>query len=125
MKRAAPRRNKKRPAKGSTRRAGSASSSTALAVGRHGPITVGAFLAVFVLGGLAIHPARTWLSQKQKLSEAEIELVQVQADVADLERQLSLLEADDEVERRARRDFHLVYPGEESYRILPGPDSEE
>lgn len=78
-----------------------------------------ALLGLVVLAGLAIHPARTWLSQKQQRSEADAELAEVEAEVAELERQLQLLETDEEIERRARRDFYLVYPGEESYRILP------
>ncbi len=92
---------------------------------RNSTVLVVALLSVFVLGGLAIHPIRTWLSQREQMAETEAELTEVRSEVAELERQLELLETDEEVERRARGDFYLVYPGEESYRILPGPDQQE
>lgn len=50
-------------------------------------------------------------------------LDRVNARVAELENQLRLLETDDEIERTARENFDLVYPGEESYRILPAPQT--
>ena len=76
-------------------------------------------LALAVLVGLAVVPVRTWLSQKDKTQQAEAEISRIEQDVATLERQLEQLQTDAEIERRARGDFDLVYPGEESYRILP------
>lgn len=76
-------------------------------------------LAVVVLGGLAVLPARTWISQRQQTKNAETEIARLDAEATELNRQLDLLETDAEMEQRARRDFDLVYPGEESYRILP------
>ncbi len=71
-----------------------------------------------VLAGLAVLPARTWLSQREAMNDARAELQQIEADVDDLEAQLELLQTDDEVERLARQHFDLVYPGDESYRIV-------
>ena len=34
---------------------------------------------------------------------------------------MDLLQTDAEIERIARRDLGLVYPGEEAYAILPRP----
>lgn len=86
------------------------------------PILALVALAVAVLGGLAVLPARTWLTQRQNMHESQAELNQTQADVADLQNQLQLLQTDAEVERLARQNFDLVYPGEESYRVVPpGP----
>ena len=76
-------------------------------------------LAVAVLAGLAVLPAKTWFSQKQKMEEAEAEVARIEAETAELELELQLLATDEEIELRARRDFDLVYPGEESYRIVP------
>ena len=76
-----------------------------------------------VLAGLAVLPARTWLTQRQSMADARTELEQVEADVADLSRQLEELQTDDEIERMAREHFDLVYPGEESYRIVPADPS--
>jgi cell division protein FtsB len=76
-------------------------------------------LSLAVLVGLAVVPVRTWLSQKEKTRQAEAEISRIDQDIASLERQLDELQTDAEIERRARQDFDLVYPGEESYRILP------
>jgi len=81
-------------------------------------------LAAVVLGGLAVLPARTWISQRQQTKDAETEIARLDAEAAELNEQLDLLETDAEMERRARRDFDLVYPGEESYRILPSEDQQ-
>ena len=79
-------------------------------------------LAIAVLAGLAVLPAKTWFSQKEKTQEAEAELARIEAETAALEHELQLLGTDEEVELRARRDFDLVYPGEESYRIVTDQD---
>jgi cell division protein FtsB len=76
-------------------------------------------LSLAVLVGLAVVPVRTWLSQKEKTRQAEAEISRIDQDIASLERQLDELQTDAEIERRARQDFDLVFPGEESYRILP------
>jgi len=82
-------------------------------------VALASCLAAAVLVGLAIVPVRTWLVQQEKMDEARNDVARIQAEVADLERQLAQLQTDAEIERRARQDFDLVFPGEESYRILP------
>ncbi len=86
------------------------------------PIVIVVGLAIAVLGGLAVLPARTWLSQRDNLNQAQTELDQIEAEVAVLEAELDLLQTDAEIERMARANFDLVYPGEESYRIVPPAD---
>ena len=83
------------------------------------PLAVLIGLALSVLAGLAVLPARTWLSQRQDLSEAETELQMVEAEVAELTDELEELQSDAAVERLAREHYDLVYPGDESYRITP------
>jgi len=85
------------------------------------PIALASCLAAAVLVGLAIVPVRTWLAQQNKMDQARAEIARIEAEVAELEQQLTSLQTDDEIERRARQDFDLVFPGEESYRILPQP----
>ena len=89
------------------------------------PVALASCLAAAVLVGLAIVPVRTWLAQQRKMDEARTQLAQIDADVADLEGRLARLQTDDEIERRARQDFDLVFPGEESYRILPEPSTQQ
>lgn len=84
-----------------------------------GPILAVVVLSVVVLAGLAVLPAKTWFSQRDKMQAAEAELSQIEAETAELQRVYERLGTDEEVELRARRDFDLVFPGEESYRIVP------
>ena len=83
------------------------------------PIMFVMVLALMVLVGLGILPAKTWFTQRSKMQAAEAELARIEAEAVDLEHRLELRATDEEVELRARRDFDLVYPGEESYRIVP------
>jgi cell division protein FtsB len=75
-------------------------------------------LAVAVLAGLAVLPTKTWFSQRDKMAEAEAELARIEAEIVQLEDQQRRLETDAEIEIVARRDYGLVRPGEESYRIV-------
>ncbi len=88
-----------------------------------GPILAVVVLACVVLAGLAVLPAKTWFSQRSKMDAAEAELARIEAETIELERQVERLATDEEIELRARRDFDLVYPGEESYRIVPAEPS--
>lgn len=85
------------------------------------PVALASCLAAAVLVGLAVVPVRTWLAQQRQMDESRSELARINAEVVDLEQRLDQLQTDDEIERRARQDFDLVFPGEESYRILPEP----
>ena len=80
-------------------------------------------LTAMVVAGLAIAPARTYLSQRRETAEAEAQLRQLRAEVGQLDAELQVLRTDDAVERIAREHYDLVYPGEESYRILPAAGS--
>ena len=75
-------------------------------------------LAVGVLGGLAVLPARTWWSQRAAMQDARAQLADIEAEVADLRHQMELLESDSEIERLAKADYGLVYPAEETYIIV-------
>jgi cell division protein FtsB len=84
------------------------------------PLILVFVLAVVVLAGLAVLPAKTWFSQRAKVEAAEAELARLESETLELEAQLADLSTDEEIELRARKDFDLVYPGEESYRIVDG-----
>ncbi len=75
-------------------------------------------LGIFVLAGLAVLPVKTWYVQTERLGDAKQEMLQVEAELKELREKKSLLETDAEIERRARKDFGYVYPGEESYRVI-------
>jgi len=77
-----------------------------------------AVLALAVLGGLAVLPARTWWSQREDMNLARAQLAAIEAEVAELRHQMELLESDSEIERLAKADYGLVYPAEETYIIV-------
>jgi cell division protein FtsL len=87
------------------------------------PVLAVVALTVVVIAGLAVVPARTYLSQRQEMAEAEAQLEQLRHEVAELDAQLRHLRTDEAVERIAREHYDLVFPGEESYRILPAAGS--
>lgn len=66
-------------------------------------------------------PARNYMSQRTEVVQLTEELAERRAANADLEQEIERLSTDEEVERMAREDFNLVYPGEEAYLILPAP----
>ena len=84
-------------------------------------LTIG--VALLIVAGIGLLPAKTWLNQRESIANAQADLDRVNSEIAELENQLELLETDEEIERTARENFDLVYPGEESYRILPAPES--
>lgn len=86
------------------------------------PVLVALVGSITLVVGLAILPARTYLSQRSSQAEAQTRLERLETEVAQLDARLEMLSTDSEVERLARKNFDLVYPGEESYRILPTPD---
>ena len=66
-------------------------------------------------------PARNYMSQRQEVAQLTEELAERKAANASLEQEIVRLSTDEEVERLAREDFNLVYPGEEAFLILPAP----
>ncbi|HZQ88211.1 MAG TPA: septum formation initiator family protein, partial [Acidimicrobiales bacterium] len=82
-------------------------------------------MATVVVGMLflAVFPARTYLQQRHSLSAANARLHVLAKQNAALDKQISKLHTDAEIERLARQQYNLVRPGEEAYAILPGPEA--
>ena len=89
-------------------------------------------LTVLVIAGLialaavatwtwGVVPVRNWVAQRNEITRLEAQLSEVEVSNVALEAEIRLLQTDAEIERIARRDFGLVYPGEEAYAILPRP----
>ncbi len=91
---------------------------------RYGPIAALGITGAVIIGGLALLPARTWTTQREATEQTESDITFTRQEIAELEARLRVLETDSEVERVAREDFDLVFPGEESYRILPPPSND-
>jgi cell division protein FtsB len=78
-------------------------------------------LAATVLAGLAlaVFPIQDLLAQRRDTGALEAELRTLQAENDELAGRVAALQTDAEIERLAREEYNLVYPGEESYAILP------
>ena len=74
-------------------------------------------VAVAVTWTWGVNPVRNWFAQRDEITQLEARLVEVQASNAALQADIELLRTDAEIERIARRDLGLVYPGEEAYAI--------
>lgn len=89
---------------------------------RYLPLMAVLALSLLVVVGLVAAPVSTYLRQREQTGAAEAELDDLEAEVARLDARLQELRTDEEVERIARQHYDLVFPGEESYRILPAPE---
>ena len=78
-------------------------------------------LAGLLFAGLVyfVFPTATWLEQRAEASEVDRTLVELLEEQEGLRADIARMRTDEEVERIARRDFSLVFPGEEAYALLP------
>jgi len=83
--------------------------------------SMAATAALVAIGIYGIFPVRTFLNQRQTTAEAEERLKHLTEANDKLAKSAEQLKDDDEIELRARRDYGWVFPGEESYRVLPAP----
>lgn len=76
-----------------------------------------------VLGalGVGLFPTQTFLDQRAATAEAQERLAVLRAQNEAFEERLERLGSNDEIERLAREQYNLVYPGEEAYAVLPAP----
>lgn len=70
---------------------------------------------------LGVFPTRSYLDQRNEVSDAEQRLAVLKEQNAALADQLEQLSTPEEVERLAREEYNFVLPGEEAYSVLPAP----
>jgi cell division protein FtsB len=74
----------------------------------------------------AIFPVRTYLDQRAATERRHTQSEVLAEEIERLEELRERLQDDEEVVRIARRDYGLIFPGEDAYGILPAPeDSDE
>ena len=76
-----------------------------------------------VLGVLAVgvFPTQTYLEQRSDTAEAQERLAVLRDQNAAYEARIERLQTTEEIERLAREQYNLVFPGEEAYAVLPAP----
>jgi len=77
-------------------------------------------LAVMVIG---VFPTQQYLEQRHEAGRRSETLEQLRAENAELQAQVDALGTDAEIERIARSEYSFVFPGEETYAVLPPPDT--
>lgn len=70
---------------------------------------------------VAVFPTSTYLDQRSDTAEAEQRLEVLRTQNEAYEEQIDRLQTAEEIERIAREQYNLVFPGEEAYAILPAP----
>jgi cell division protein FtsB len=81
-----------------------------------------AILALAILA-FAVFPTRQYLAQRSDAAQKRTTLEQLRAENAQLQAQVDALGTDAEIERIARSDYNFVRPGEETYAVLPPPNT--
>lgn len=77
-------------------------------------VAVGALL-------VGVFPTRAIVEQRSALADAEARLAVVEGRNEELEDRVEALGTQAEIERIAREQYNLVFPGEEAYGLLPAP----
>ena len=68
---------------------------------------------------LAVFPTQAYLAQRRHHDELTAQVADLEGSNQELRERAAQLQTDEEIERLARLQYHLVRPGEEAYVILP------
>ena len=82
----------------------------------------GILAAALALAGvlaLAVFPAQAYMAQRRDHDELTAQVAELEDANQKLRDKAAQLQTDEEIERLARLQYHLVRPGEEAYVILP------
>jgi cell division protein FtsL len=79
-------------------------------------------LALVAILFLFVFPTRSYLSQRGDVSQSQHDVAVLREQNDRLAQEAQRLQSKKEIERIAREQFHLVYPGEKAYTIIPAPD---
>ena len=82
---------------------------------------VGGGAALCALLAVTVFPTSTYLDQRRDTAEAEQRLAVLRDQNRAYEERIERLETPEEIERLAREQYNLVFPGEEAYAVLPAP----
>ena len=82
---------------------------------------VGGGAALCALLAVTVFPTSTYLEQRRDTAEVEERLAVLRDQNDAYEERIGRLETPAEIERLAREQYNLVFPGEEAYAVLPAP----
>lgn len=84
-------------------------------------LRTGVAALVALVAGVLVIPVGTWVDQRHDLDAAAAQLADLRRENEVLEADVAALRSQDSIEGRARRDFGLARPGDETYAIAPPP----
>ena len=83
------------------------------------PTRIGvASLALIAIMFLFVFPTRSYLAQQQQVRGARHDVEVLEAKNKELDRQAQLLQTPAEIERMARVQFNMVFPGEQAFNVV-------
>ncbi|MDO8886292.1 septum formation initiator family protein [Candidatus Oleimmundimicrobium sp.] len=80
---------------------------------------------LIVIGFWVSQPIIQGVVEKRKISALQEDIFKIQKENETLEKEISALNTDDNVEMVARGELGLIKPGEESYIVVPEDEGEE
>lgn len=80
-------------------------------------------LTVLVVLSLAVFPVRQYLDQRARTADRAQTLAGLRRENARLQSRVDALNTPEEIQRIARQEYSLVFPGEETYAVLPPKQS--
>jgi len=85
---------------------------------KHLRLALVALLGVAILF-LFVFPARSYLAQRARAEEARRDVEAIREQILVLEEEAARLQTPAEIERLARLQHNMVYPGERLYSVVP------
>ena len=80
-------------------------------------------LAVVAILFVFVFPTRSFLAQRRHVAAAAHDVAVLRRQNEKLAAEAARLRSDAEIQRIARRQFNMVFPGEQVYRVMPAPAS--
>ena len=98
--------------------AGAAALARRVAMDRPARISVASLVFVAMMF-LFVFPTRSYLAQQRQVRTARHSVEVLRAQNAQLAREAKRLQTPAEIERLARSQFNMVFPGEQAYNVVP------
>jgi cell division protein FtsB len=80
-----------------------------------------AALALVAILFVFVFPTRSYLAQRRQVSTAQHDVNVLRDQNDKLQAKAAQLQTRAAIEQMAREQFHLVFPGEQVYDVVPGP----
>ena len=98
--------------------AGAAAIARRVAMDRSARLAVASLVFVAMMF-LFVFPTRAYLAQRRQVNEVQHSVQVLHAQNAQLAREAERLQTPAEIERLARSQFNMVFPGEQAYNVVP------